>query len=341
MYSTAIPNYASPTVNPHSGLHPSSYGANFHFSAAALGASSSIGSSSMGMSMSPPRWQGWGGSGSFVGSLGALGTSFGRDRDREMEARYVRDFSCCGKQLGGLHELLEQYVMVPSLLPDVKLTSSYEEDHANLAPEVRIAAINAAQSAAGRPSPQVDRSVPQVPRLSAPVPQANSDVPTPPGMMDIEMDEPAGVPTPAAMLGVQSQFTSRLPPSSVPQQAGNPWMAAFRSPTGAAAPQGVPPSLLSFTPPPRQESPRPPPGQTMSAEQQAAKALRKAQRKAEKAASREEATGSDGEGEKRFPCPVEGCGKVYKQANGLKYHLTRSINSGHGNVGNLALGGND
>jgi hypothetical protein len=28
---------------------------------------------------------------------------------------------------------------------------------------------------------------------------------------------------------------------------------------------------------------------------------------------------------------------VYKQANGLKYHLTRSINSGHGNV--AAMGG--
>lgn len=111
---TAIPTYASPTVNPHSGLHPSSFGPNFHFSAAALGASSSIGSSSLGMSMSPPRWNGmgqsWGAPGSFVGSLGQMGTSYGRDRDREMEARYVRDFSCCGKQLGGLHELLEQCV---------------------------------------------------------------------------------------------------------------------------------------------------------------------------------------------------------------------------------------
>jgi transcription factor SFP1 len=77
-----------------------------------MGASSSMDSSSLGMSISPPHWanmgSGWGGPGSFVGSLGAMGTSFGRDRDREMEARYVRDFSCCGKQLGGLHELLEQ-----------------------------------------------------------------------------------------------------------------------------------------------------------------------------------------------------------------------------------------
>jgi hypothetical protein len=49
-----------------------------------------------------------GGMGSFVGSLGQMGQSFGRERDRELEARYVRDFSCCGRQLNGLHELLEQ-----------------------------------------------------------------------------------------------------------------------------------------------------------------------------------------------------------------------------------------
>jgi hypothetical protein len=75
----------------------------------------------------------------------------------------------------------------------------------------------------------------------------------------------------------------------------------------------------------------------MSSEELQAKALRKAQRKAERAMAREEASTSDMEGEKRFPCPIEGCGKVYKQANGLKYHLTRSINSGHGNV--AAMGG--
>ena len=60
-------------------------------------------------------------------------------------------------------------------------------------------------------------------------------------------------------------------------------------------------------------------------------------RKAERSAVREEASTSDLEGEKKFLCPIAGCGKVYKQANGLKYHLTRSINSGHGNV--AALGG--
>lgn len=337
---TAIPDYASPTVNPHSGLHPSSFGPNFHFSAAALGASSSIGSSSLGMSMSPPHWgghgHGWGGSGSFVGSLGAMGTSFGRDRDREMEARYVRDFSCCGKQLGGLHELLEQFVDTCACASKLNCYS-YEEDHANLAPEIRQAAINAAHTAAGRPM-QNDRGGMPGARPTGQAQALNtSDVPTPPGMMDIEMDEPAPIASPAALLGVQTQFGSRLPPSAGISQPTSPWMSAFRTSNGSSSAQGVPPSLLSFTPPPRQESPRPAMG--LTAEQQAAKAMRKAQRKAEKAAAREEATGSDTEGDKRFPCPVEGCGKVYKQANGLKYHLTRSINSGHGNIGNLGPNG--
>lgn len=69
----------------------------------------------MAMSISPPRWQpgslGGFGSGSFVGSVGQLGTSFGRQaegRERELEAKYVKDFTCCGRQLSGLHELLEQ-----------------------------------------------------------------------------------------------------------------------------------------------------------------------------------------------------------------------------------------
>lgn len=89
------------------------------------------------MSISPPSWGSWGkyappsaavgsgsygtgnvhmgswggvngAGGSFIGSLGQMGQSFGRERDRELEARYVRDFSCCGRQLNGLHELLEQ-----------------------------------------------------------------------------------------------------------------------------------------------------------------------------------------------------------------------------------------
>jgi transcription factor SFP1 len=62
------------------------------------------------MSISPPRWGvGSIGSGSHVGSL--FGTSFGREREgreRDLEAKYVKDFACCGRQLNGLHDLLEQ-----------------------------------------------------------------------------------------------------------------------------------------------------------------------------------------------------------------------------------------
>lgn len=104
---------SSPSSNPHAGFHPSSFGHGMSYTAAALGATSStVGSSSFGMSISPPHWAPnntpWGTSGSFVGSLGALGTSFGRERDRELEAKYVQDFTCCGRQLNGLHDLLEQ-----------------------------------------------------------------------------------------------------------------------------------------------------------------------------------------------------------------------------------------
>lgn len=221
-------------------------------------------------------------------------------------------------------------------MSDSSLTRlSYEEDHANLAPEVKMAAINAAHTAVGRPAPPAHSNSSMGMGIGHTSTGVNaSDVPTPPGMMDIEMDEPGPAPTPASLLGVQPQFSTRLPNSSTSNALPNPWVAAFRSQNTGTPPQGVPPSLLSFSPSAMQDQSRP--TQALTAEQQAAKAMRKAQRKAEKAAAREEATGSDAEGDKRFPCPIEGCGKVYKQANGLKYHLTRSINSGHGNMG---LGG--
>lgn len=188
------------------------------------------------------------------------------------------------------------------------LRDSYEEEHANLAPDARMAAISAVQAAPSTNS------------------FASTDVPTPPGMMDIEMDEPV----PATFLNrpIKPSYSISAPPS--------PWATAFRPGGTSTPPQCLPPSLLSYNPSTtvgmRPQHPIP-----MTTEELQAKAMRKAQRKADRAAAREEASTSDIEGEKRFPCPIEGCGKVYKQANGLKYHLTRSINSGHGNV--AAMGG--
>lgn len=79
---------------------------------------------------------------------------------------------------------------------------------------------------------------------------------------------------------------------------------------------------------------------TLSKEELDARAAKRAQKKAAAAAAAlsgghdgEDSDADHAKGEdKKFPCPIEGCGKVYKQANGLKYHLTRSINSGHGNL---------
>lgn len=177
-----------------------------------------------------------------------------------------------------------------------------------------MAAINAAQSGVGA-----------VASNTRPTPQ--SDVPTPPGMMDIEMDEPIQ-PTPADLLSARAN-----PPRPMYSSApASPWATAFRPHGTSTPPQCLPPSLLSYNPPLQQSEMA-----VLTTEQLQAKALRRAQKKAERAAFREEASVSDAEGDKRFPCPIEGCGKVYKQANGLKYHLTRSINSGHGNV--AAMGG--
>jgi transcription factor SFP1 len=234
---------------------------------------------------------------------------------------------------------------------------SYEEEHAGVVPDVRM--MNAAanpNAAPGGPGPRPSFSMPNAnANGSAYNPQiagmqqshGHGDAPTPPGMMDIEMDEPSA-PSHAFMSSPLGR--PGLPGGVPPQSSPGLWATAFRPQfpnVGAPPPQCVPPSLLSFSsatpqqglgtssaPPsaPSTPAPRPP-----TQEELEAKALRKAQRKAERMAAREEASASDAEHEKKFPCPIEGCGKVYKQANGLKYHLTRSINSGHGNV--AAMGG--
>ncbi|WVO12878.1 hypothetical protein L204_100486 [Cryptococcus depauperatus] len=334
---------SSLSSNPHVGFHPASYGGgNFGFAAMALGSSaqgvagSYLGSSNMGMSISPPHW-GSLGSGSFVGSMGVFGTSLIKEREgreRELEARYVKDFSCCGKKLNGLHELLEHY----------------EEEHANLAPNMRMAALNATQGNTPRnvSNPFIQTSCAPAavvpPQLQAPQQPLPSDVPQPPGMMDIEMEDPSPYPQPVNMAQIQQQpqpYEIRTP--ALAGQSGSPWAVAFRPQMLPTQPQCVPPSLLSYAPPTPSHSGVPTPilsapsPMILTPEQVAARAERKARKKAEKAA-RDEGSASETEaglgqpGEKKFPCPIEGCDKVYKQANGLKYHLTRSINSGHGTI---------
>ncbi|ORY27159.1 hypothetical protein BCR39DRAFT_538599 [Naematelia encephala] len=330
--SIGAPSSVSPSSNPHAGFHPSSYSQPYPFSAVTLGASSSNASSSFGMSVSPPHWQqnaapAWGPAGSFGGSLGALGTSFGRERDRELEARYVQDLACCGKQLNGMHELLEHF----------------EEEHANLPPDVRLAAINAAQSGLpinnirSRPLPStVFNSTPSGSTIAMPQPllhhSQHDDAPVPPGMMDIEMEDATA---PSAVLRLQQRASGRPVGVNSAPASPIPWTPAFRPPSAnPSTQQGVPPSLLSYHAP--STAGIAPFSDTISTSDSPLPHIT-TQRKPDKFPNRDEASMSDAEGEKRFPCPIEGCGKVYKQANGLKYHLTRSINSGHGNL--AAIGG--
>lgn len=241
----------------------------------------------------------------------------------------------------------------------VSADRSYEEEHANLAPDVRLAAINAVQSNLPVPSLIAKRA------FSPAVTNAmtHGDAPTTPGMMDIEMDEPVPiVASPAVLLQQASvaSLTVNLQPGATP-----PWSAAFRTlATNVQPPACVPPSVLSYAPPQNPATPQSRPSSqpmtptqsqlgtpqmgTPTPEQLQAKLLKKVHKKSEKHSRAEEEDDSDVSlaivnvsytqmGDKRFKCPIEGCGKVYKQANGLKYHLTRSINSGHGNV--AAMGG--
>lgn len=68
-------------------------------------------------------------------------------------------------------------------------------------------------------------------------------------------------------------------------------------------------------------------GHHLTDAQKAERAARKAARKEAKRIARENGEaessddGRDAEGFKKYRCPVEGCNKSYKQANGLKYHL--------------------
>lgn len=179
----------------------------------------------------------------------------------------------------------------------------------------------------------------------------SSDVPSTPGMMDMDMDmdEPSVLSRPPAVaaLSLNSSIPGTLPgtlPGGISSASASPWSAAFR-PSNLQPPACVPPSVLSYPTPQPQPAPASP-APKLSQEQLAAKALKKAQKKAAQTATPPNETENgdatkdqtpEEKGEKRFRCPIEGCGKVYKQANGLKYHLTRSINSGHGNV--AAMGG--
>jgi hypothetical protein len=208
--------------------------------------------------------------------------------------------------------------------------------------------------------PQPNAAHPAV--STTPSPTTDSDAPHTPGMMDIEMDDavlPSPFPHP-----VRSTSLSSGP---------SPWSSASAlSQTDTAIPQCVPPSLLTYSLPSRTPAAAAASGGLLvgagtptTTTSTAAPKKKAAPRKEVPVEEFAEGTveinvSSGGGGEKRFRCPVEGCGKVYKQQNGLKCafffgccrlsvptasadhlsssdtpradHLQRSINSAHGRV---------
>lgn len=119
---------------------------------------------------------------------------------------------------------------------------------------MRMAAINAVQSN----SNGTKRSF--TPNTTS-VSMNHSDVPVLPGMMDMDMDEPAPAPI---CLFPQASVNINLGSSTT---AASPWAGIFRGAANIQPPACVPPSLLSYAPPPATPTPPAPPPQQQQQQQ--------------------------------------------------------------------------
>ena len=161
----------------------------------------------------------------------------------------------------------------------------------------------------------------------------HGEVPTAPGMMDIEMEDAPPHNATSAFAKTQHPRTAAvMRPSGVSISApASPWAGAFRPQGGNTPPHCLPPSLLSSGMPHTASS-------TPTPEQQL-KALKKAQRKAERMAARGRSICEVTQRERKSSLVrLKDAARCNKQANGLKYHLTKSVN-GHGHVNLAAMGG--
>ncbi len=205
------------------------------------------------------------------------------------------------------------------------------------------------------PAPMSAVSQPGLTKTSSP---ADSDAPGTPGMMDIDMmdedeDPHAGPGTmqgqqavpPSILPPTSAQWNSFQPPANVPQcvppallsynlqGAGGPGSGAItpnRFPTvnGFGFP-GSGMNVGGIHPAPSRDRTPGAGGSNgfLTEAQKAERAARKAARKEAKRIAKENGEyrssdeDEDGGKRKKYRCPVEGCNKAYKQANGLKYHL--------------------
>jgi transcription factor SFP1 len=207
------------------------------------------------------------------------------------------------------------------------------------------------------PSAMSAASQPSLTKQSSP---ANSDAPGTPGMMDIDMmdddEEPhdggsvqgQGVDNslrvlPSILPPTAAQWNSFQPPANVPQCVP-PSLLSYNIPPSASGSGGITPnrfptvngfgfagSGMNFGGSQSTSRDRTPgaggSNGFLTEAQKAERAARKAARKEAKRIAKENgeyqsSDDNDVDGKKKkYRCPVEGCNKAYKQANGLKYHL--------------------
>lgn len=285
------------------------------------------------------------------------------ERLSQLEQNFTSNFNCCGLQLKGLHDLLNQLVQLrllqqpylqresSSKIASFVCNRSYEAAHVlkdssalfqkQAVPRNLPSASLPAASQLSLSTPPQSYPIPHLSHQSTPSPTTDSDAPHTPGMMDLEMDD---APLPSPFPSVSYPLLASLP-TRISSSAPSPWSSssALVAQAETLPPRCFPPSLLTYTLPARAvspaASPTPPvldvgvlvparkassvPAKPLSPGAEEKKAKKKREKK--ERADGEEADGEGAAGEKRFYCPVEGCGKIYKQQNGLKCECIRSF----------------
>ncbi|KAJ1928463.1 Transcriptional regulator of ribosomal biogenesis proteins [Tieghemiomyces parasiticus] len=222
---------------------------------------------------------------------------------RELETTFCRDFSCCGLVLEDLHDLLQHYEECHVRLEsDVRLEGSLFDDDWTSSSD---------SDPSAHPSPFLKAT-----QVSTKAPAASSTL-FPEGLLPSFSDDLSLAAFDAAMLKAATAMS--LPVTAAPSAANTaPASPSKLAPVGLSATAPVSPVIT-----PKSKSRK-------RAAPDSARGPRPAKKLAgaRSGASTPRAAGSDSESgaepatprEKPYRCPVEGCGKSYKNPNGLKYH---------------------
>ncbi|KAJ1985461.1 Transcriptional regulator of ribosomal biogenesis proteins [Dimargaris cristalligena] len=226
---------------------------------------------------------------------------------RELETTFCRDFSCCGLVLEDLHDLLQHYeechvrlesdvpLETPALFEDGWTSSSDSDPSAHPSPYLKAATAASFMKHTGGAS--------LYPEELLPYPQDELSL----AAFDAAMLKAASalsIPPREAMLS-----SSSVP--STPTTAVSTPAPSTPASTAASSPRKKRPATSDAD-----VAPRPAKKAAVS---------RKSKSASSSATSSDAESGAENGGkpevrEKPYRCPIEGCGKSYKNPNGLKYH---------------------